>query len=53
MIKPCLICGDQVNVPEAAEIACCGNELCELTIENSIGLHYVTPINQVSTDEPS
>lgn len=43
MLKECIICGCPVNVPEGAEIACCGNEQCEIIIENSIGLHYVTP----------
>lgn len=48
MTKECIICGTPVNVPGNPEIVACNNDICQITVENSIGLHYQTGNNNLS-----
>lgn len=41
MLKPCIICGQPVLVEHESEIVTCSSDYCILTVENSIGLHYL------------
>jgi len=43
MIMPCIICGDPVKIIGSPEIVACGKDICIKTVEDHIGLHYVTP----------